>query len=231
MVGLIALLIPVVVVLLIVVAVVFIVVALTRSAQRPPQPFSTGGHGSMGRPHEPMNPQYAANTIYTNLKSRGGLQPGRAYSTSYFNSYMPYQMVGFADDWLWWQLVFSELNGLMMADGMGFPAYPYEYGGQPSIFFGDPNAGYDPMFYGDPNMDMGMPMDFDPNGFMSPDSYPTQDFAPDSGNWSGGDMLDTPDIDLGASAAMDALGGDSSGGMDMSDFGGGDFGGSDFSDS
>lgn len=204
----------------------------------------------MGRIHQQMDPKMAASTIYGRLQSQGGVQPGRAYSTAYFQSLMPYPMYGFNDDWIWWQMVMGELNGLMLGGGYGFPAYAYDYGGMNSIYFGDPNdVAMMPQFYGDPMMNQGVPFDPGMGGGIVPPDFnpgydPSQGFDPSQGvdpsfggndpnqgqDFSGQDQgggFDQGGFDSGGDSggAFDSGGDDSGGGFDL---GGGDSGGGDF---
>jgi uncharacterized membrane protein YgcG len=172
--------------------VVFFVVSqqLARN-RRPQQPLQRSPgviHGSMGRMGEPMPPAQAAQAIYGNLQSRGGLQQGRVYSASYFQSLMPGPVMGFSDDWIWWNAVFASLNDLLIAGEFGFPCYAYNYGGQPCLFFGaldDPMM--NPVFYNDPMMDTGSPFAMDPSNFVMPDSQ----------GFDGGDQMGGVDPNMG----------------------------------
>jgi hypothetical protein len=196
--------------------------------------------GSMGRPHQAMDPKAAASNIYGTIKARGGLQPGRVYSTSYFKNALP-MGVGYADDWMWWQLVYSELNALAFADGFGYGFNPYMYGNDSSMFIGDPNdPTYSPQYYSDPSQDYGQPLD--PGiGSVVNDQSITQDQGfldqgdmsqaiPDFASDASGEMVEAGGGDwMGSDLGNTDLGSDSFDIGSMVDSVGDSFGGSDFS--
>jgi hypothetical protein len=165
---------PVVIILVVICIAFFVITQQMARKQQPQQAVQRGPatlHGSMGRMGEPMPPAQAAQTIYGNLQSRGGLEKGRVYSASYFQGLMPGPVMGFSDDWIWWNAVFASLNDLLIADSIGFPCYAYNYGGQPCLFFGAPDDPLiNPIFYNDPMMYAGEPFNMDPGNFVTPDS-------------------------------------------------------------
>lgn len=191
----------------------------------------------MGRSGEPMPAKAAAAAIYSNLQSRGGIQPGRVYSMNYFGGLLPGSAAAFGSNWLWWDAVFAELNALMMAGGYGFPALAYEYAGQQAFFLGDPN---DPslatQFYGDPLMDQGMPIDAGAGSFMDAPGQPDQigppdmtDFAQQTGAQDQPDLGAALDWQNDLSGSSDPGAGDGGGfdggGFDSGGFDGGGFDG------